>query len=53
MRTAFCLFLTGVDLAFSLANALDKRFNRVRREAQERAEYEEFVRNWTDGTDRG
>lgn len=53
MRTAFCLLSLVADGVFEIANRLDHKFNRVRREAEERAEYAEFLRTWTDGTDCG
>lgn len=53
MRTLWSIASLIVDSLFEVANNLDRRFNRARREAEEQAEYEEFVRNWTDGTDHG
>jgi hypothetical protein len=49
----FSLVCAAADAAWDVANWADMKLNRARREAQERAEYEDFIRNWTDGTDHG
>lgn len=53
MRTLFSFGCLIVDEVFNGLNWLDWKLNRVRREAEEKAEYEELMRRWTDGTDHG
>lgn len=53
MFTLWSIASLIVDCLFEVADKLDHRFNRARREAEEKAEYEEFLRNWTDGTGHG